>query len=49
MGGFDRQLRASFTYCGQLLHCAHKRIANMTKVYIKRNDTRLELIRFRKK
>ena len=36
---------------GQLLHCgcAHKRIVNIMKVYIKRNSIQVELIRFRKK
>ena len=47
--GFDSQLRASFTYFGQLLHCAHKRIVNIMKVYIERNNIQVELIRFHKK
>ena len=34
MGGFDSQLRASFTYFGQLLHFAHKHIIDIMKVYI---------------
>ena len=33
---------------GQLLRCAHKRIANIFKVYIERNNMQVELIRFRK-
>ena len=48
VGGFDSQLRASFTYFGQLLHCAHKRIVNIIKVYIERNNIQIELIPFRK-
>ena len=47
--GFDSQLRASFTYFEPLLRCAHKRIVNIMKVYIKRNNIQVELIRFRKK
>ena len=43
------QLSASFTYFGQLLRCAPKRIVNIMKVYIKRNNMQVELIRFRKK
>ena len=43
-----RQLRTSFTSSGQLLHCAHKRIVNIMKVYIERNNMQVELIRFRK-
>ena len=34
---------------GQLLRCAHKRIVNIMKVYIKRNNIQVVLIRFRKK
>ena len=34
---------------GQLLHCAHKCIVNINKVYIERNNMQVELIRFRKK
>ena len=34
---------------GQLLRCAHKRVVNIMKVYIERNNMRVELIRFRKK
>ena len=34
---------------GQLLRCAHKRIVNIMKVYIERNNKQVELIRFRKK
>ena len=34
---------------GQLLRCAHKRIANIMKVYIERKNMHVELIRFRKK
>ena len=34
---------------GQLLRCAHKRIVNIMKVYIERNNIQVELIRFRKK
>ena len=32
-----------------LLRCAHKRIVNIIKVYIERNNMPVELIRFRKK
>ena len=39
---------ASFTYFGQLLYTAHKRIVNIMKVYINRNNIQVELIRFRK-
>ena len=39
---------ASFTYFGQLLRCPHKRIANIMKVYIKRNNIQMDLMRFRK-
>ena len=49
VGGFDSQLRASFTYFGQLLRCAYKCIVNIMKVYIERNNIQVELIRFRKK
>ena len=38
VGGFDTQLPASFTYLGQLSRCAHKRIVNIMKVYIERNN-----------
>ena len=34
---------------GQLLRCAHRRIVNIMKVYIERNNMQVELIRFRKK
>ena len=34
---------------GQLLRCAHKRIVNIMKVCIERNNIQVELIRFRKK
>ena len=34
---------------GQLLRCAHKRIVNIMKMYIERNNIQVELIRFRKK
>ena len=33
---------------GQLLRCAYKRIVNLMKVYIERNNMQVELIRFRK-
>ncbi len=33
---------------GQLLRCARKRIVNIMKVYIERNNIHVELIRFRK-
>ena len=33
---------------GQLLRCAHKRIVNIMKVYIERNNIQVELIRFSK-
>ena len=48
-GWVDSQLGASFTYFRQLLRCAHKRIVNIMKVYIKRNNIQVELIRFLKK
>ena len=50
-GGVETPLCASFTYFGQLLRCAHKRIVNniIMKVYIERNNMQVELIRFRKK
>ena len=34
---------------GRLLCCAHKRIVDIIKVYIERNNMQVELIRFRKK
>ena len=34
---------------GQLLRCAHKRIVNIMKVYIERNNMQVEFIRFLKK
>ena len=34
---------------GYLLSCTHKRIVNIMKVYIKRKNMQVELIRFRKK
>ena len=40
---------ASFTSFGQLLCCAHKRIVNIMKVYIERNNMHVELMRLRKK
>ena len=45
---FVCQLRASFTSFGQLLRCAHKRIANVMEVYIERNNMHVGLMRFRK-
>ena len=42
------QLLDSFTYFGQPLRCAHKRIVSIMKVYIERNNVQFELIRFRK-
>ena len=33
----------------ELLRCAHKRIVNIMKVYIEKNNVQMELIRFRKK
>ena len=39
---------ATFTYFGEVLRCPHKRIVTITKVYITRNNIRVELIRFRK-
>ena len=45
---FVCQLRASFTYIGQLLRCAHKSIVNIMKVYIERNNMQVELIRVRR-
>ena len=38
-----------FIQFGQLLHCAHKRIVNIMKVYVERKNMQVELIRFRKK
>ena len=34
---------------GQLLRCAHKRIVNIMKMYIERNNIQVELIRLRNK
>ena len=34
---------------GQMLRCAYKRIVNIMKVYIERDNLQVELIRFRKK
>ena len=34
---------------GQLLRCEHKRIVNLMKVFMERNNLQVELIRFRKK
>ena len=34
---------------GQLSCCSHKRIVNIMKVYIERNNMQVEIIRFRKK
>ena len=39
---------ASLTYFGDLLHCPHKRIVTITKVYIATNNIHVEIIRFRK-
>ena len=33
---------------GQLLRCAHKRVVNIMKVYIERNNIQVDLIRSRK-
>ena len=33
---------------GQLLRCVHKRIVNILKVYIERNNKQVEFIRFHK-
>ena len=49
VGGFESQLRASFTSFRQLLHCARKRIVIIMKVYIERKNKQVELIRFRQK
>ena len=38
------QLLASLTSFGQLLRCAHKRIVNIMKVYIERNNMHVELM-----
>ena len=49
---FVCQLLASFSNIvpsGQLLRCADKRIVNIMKVFIERNNMQVELIRFRKK
>ena len=40
---FVCQLRSSFTSSGPLLRCAHKRIVNIMKVYIERNNMQVEL------
>ena len=45
---FVCQHLASFTSFGQLLRCAHKRIVNIIKLYIERNNMQVELIRFRR-
>ena len=34
---------------GQLLRCSHKRIVDVMKVYIERNNMQVELMPFRKK
>ena len=39
----------SLVIVGQLLRYADKRIANIMKVYIERNNLQVELIRFRNK
>ena len=39
---------ASLTYFGDLLHCPHKRIVTITKVYIATNNIHVEIVRFRK-
>ena len=49
VGGCDSQLGVAFTYFGQMLCCAHKRIVNIMTVYIERNNIQVELKRFRKK
>ena len=46
VGGSLCQCAASFTYFGEVLHCPHKRIVTITKVYIARNNIHLEIIRF---
>ena len=46
---FDSQLPVQITYFGQLLSYAHKRIADIMKVYIETNNMHVELIRFRNK
>ena len=43
------QLRASFTYVGDLLRCPDKRIVTITKVYIARNNQHVQFIRFHQK
>ena len=43
------QLRASFTYFGDLLRCPDKRIVTITKVYIARNNQQVQFIRFHQK
>ena len=43
------QLCSSFTYFGDLLRCPHKRIVTITKVYIARNNTQVQFIRFHQK
>ena len=42
------QFLASFSLFWQLLRCAYKRIVNIIKVCIERNNMQVELIRFRK-
>ena len=37
-----------FALLGSCYACAHKRIVNIMKVYIERNNIQVELIRFRK-
>ena len=49
VGSFYSQLRATFTYFGEVLRCPHKRIVPKTKVFIARNNINVEIILFRKK
>ena len=42
------QILASFSLLWPFLRCAHKRVLNIMKVCIERNNIQIELIRFRK-
>ena len=40
---------ASLTYFEDLLHCPHKHIVTIAKVYMATNNIHVEIVRFRKK
>ena len=46
---FERLLPSLHSVHFELLCCAHKRVVNIMKVYIEKNNVQVELIRFRKK